>query len=84
MRDALLGGELRIAIVSVLTSHICAVDLAGSIIAAHRSCIEFCAINAGDTGDAYIGVNYISICSDSAGPASAEADDFHTGIKAIL
>jgi diguanylate cyclase (GGDEF)-like protein len=84
MSSTLVGDDIAGAIIDALTSHICVVDRDGVIFAVNRAWKQFTADNSPGQLCEYIGVNYLDVCRHSVGPASEEAPDFVSGLRAVL
>jgi diguanylate cyclase (GGDEF)-like protein len=82
--DAGIKDSLAVAVMDALTSHICVVDPAGVIIAVNRAWMSFSEDNSGDGRRAYAGVNYLDVCRQATGPASAGAREILAGMEAVL
>jgi len=82
--------EFAQATIDALSSHICVLDEAGTIIAVNQAWRKFGTDNPGADSDRSRpdclgeGVNYLAVCDRAAGPDSAEAAAVATGIRAVL
>ncbi|WP_426125922.1 diguanylate cyclase [Pararhizobium sp. PWRC1-1] len=73
-----------VAVIDALSAHICVLDRNGQIIAVNHAWQNFGVANSHLFDLSDIGRNYLEICQSSSGPGAAEADDFATGIQAVL
>jgi PAS domain S-box-containing protein len=82
--------EFAQATIDALSSHICVLDEAGTIIAVNQAWRKFAADNPktdSDRGQPDClgeGVNYLAVCDRAAGPDSMEAVGVAAGIRAVL
>lgn len=84
MSSTLAADDIAGAIIDALTSHICVLDPDGVIFAVNRAWKQFTADNSSGQVRDYIGANYLDVCRHSVGPASEEAADFVSGLRAVL
>ena len=83
-KNALGEDGLAIAIVDALTSNICVVDSDGVIVAVNRAWRKFGESNSADEGRSEVGINYMEVCNNAAGPASEGASAFVEGMRSVL
>jgi diguanylate cyclase (GGDEF)-like protein len=84
MNSTLVEDDIAVAVIDALTSQICVVDPEGIIFAVNRAWKQFTADNSSGQVLDHIGVNYLNVCRHSVGPASEEAPDFVSGLRAVL
>jgi diguanylate cyclase (GGDEF)-like protein len=70
--------------VDALTSNICVVDPEGVIVAVNRAWKKFGEGNSANKGHGDIGMNYLEVCRNAAGPASEGASAFAEGMGSVL
>ncbi|MDH6203494.1 diguanylate cyclase (GGDEF)-like protein [Rhizobium leguminosarum] len=71
------------AVINALSSNICVLDRNARIIAVNLAWQSFGAENSHRRGSD-IGSNYLSICQNSSGAGSEEAEEFAAGVRAVL
>jgi len=83
--------ELAQSIIDALSSHICVLNEAGTVIAVNRAWKGFWAANYGEADledqgrDGFgMGVNYLDVCDQAAGADTKEATEVAAGIRAVL
>jgi PAS domain S-box-containing protein len=87
--------EFAQSTIDALSSHICVLNEAGTIIAVNQAWEDFGAANSRlDSGEALPGnamqsctgqgADYLSVCDRSSGPEASEAAEFANGIRAVL
>ncbi|MCG6122878.1 MAG: GGDEF domain-containing protein [Microvirga sp.] len=81
---ALIPENLAVYVVDSLSSNICVVDRAGTILAVNRAWIEFSANNSGGGVEDYLGASYLNVCENSSGSAAREAAAFSKGLRDVL
>jgi diguanylate cyclase (GGDEF)-like protein len=82
MTVGIIEEELAGAVIDALRSHICVIDLSGTIVAVNRAWTQYQEENAPNLNT--VGLNYVDICRQSVGPASTEASPFLHGLCAVL
>lgn len=70
------------AVLDALTSNICVVDSKGLIVAVNRSWNQFGETNAASRNE--VGMNYLDVCRNAAGPACEEASEFVEGMQSVI
>jgi PAS domain S-box-containing protein len=87
--------EFAQSTIDALSSHVCVLNEAGTIIAVNRAWRDFAAANRRvdsdgvrfDSKDAVCfgeGVDYLAVCERAGGPEAPEAAEFAAGIRAVL
>jgi PAS domain S-box-containing protein len=88
--------EFAQATIDTLSSHVCVLDEAGTIIAVNHAWTAFADANrkvlpdgsvldsVGRGGCCGEGVNYLAMCEQLTGPGSAEGAEFAAGIRSVL
>ncbi|MGD1095780.1 MAG: PAS domain S-box protein [Bryobacteraceae bacterium] len=82
--------EFAQSTLDALTSHVCVLNEAGTIIAVNQAWRNFAEANrkdrrAGCVQDCFgEGANYLAVCDRAAGPEAAQAAEFAAGIRAVL
>ncbi len=85
MTASLAGKEgFAIAIIDALSSHICVIDEASTIVAVNRAWRKFTSDNPPLSAHSEIGENYLKVCRGAVGLASEGAEEFALGIEAVL
>ena len=84
MIPMIVEDDIAVAVIDALTSQICVVDRDGVIFIVNRAWTQFTAENSDGQVGTPIGVNYLKVCLNSNGPASEEAPDFVSGLRAVL
>jgi PAS domain S-box-containing protein len=79
--------EFAQATIDALSSHVCVLDEAGTIIAVNQAWKDFAKANrkAESADGAFgLGVNYLALCDCVAGPEAPDASTFAAGIRDVL
>lgn len=76
------AGVFYRGVLDSLSAHIAIVDAAGEIVDCNRAWREFAQHN--DLGEDQIGVNYLDVCDNAAGPDAEDAARAAQGIKEVL
>jgi diguanylate cyclase (GGDEF)-like protein len=80
----LISSDIAASVVDSLTSSICIVDLAGTIVGVNRAWMEFNATNGGTSDDGYVGANYLDVCGRSQGDTAQNAESLCSGLRRVL
>jgi PAS domain S-box-containing protein len=87
--------EFAQATIDALSSHLCVLDEAGTIISVNQAWKDFALANPKTGFDRFeddaagknsfdAGANYLEVCDRAAGPEAAEAAEFAKGIRSVL
>jgi diguanylate cyclase (GGDEF)-like protein/PAS domain S-box-containing protein len=85
MEEALRESErFAHATIDALSSHICVVDEAGTIIAANQAWKDFAESNGVASSAVSVGANYLAVCDETRKGTTLEAVAMGTAIRAVL
>ena len=72
------------AVIDALAEHICVIDRNGVIVSVNRAWREFAIDNPPVSNRTGVGTDYLDVCSKASGPGSEGAEQFASGIRAVL
>lgn len=77
-------GDLLVAVLNALTSHICVLNTSGTITLVNEAWRKFSVENTGVPTRTGVGSHYLEVCRSATGPGAEEAQAFAEGVRAVL